>query len=86
MGNLFNEKFNKFVGKMDDKMLKMKLDQSIDMLHEGSTQELAEKINKMDKEELLKKLNEIDSEKLNDLNIDISHKHERNRSYSHSTV
>jgi len=59
------------LGKMDEKVLQAKLNTALDMLKKGNTEELAKKINKMDKSELMEKVNEFDESKLRDLNINL---------------
>ncbi|AEV67311.1 hypothetical protein [Acetivibrio clariflavus] len=56
---------------LNDKMLQVKLNNAIDMLKKGNTEELAKKLNKMDKNELIEKINEIDENKLKELNLKI---------------
>lgn len=56
---------------LNDKMLQMKINNAIDMLKKGNTEELAKKLNKMDKNELIDKINEIDENKLKELNLKI---------------
>lgn len=68
--NILSKKLSELMGKMDEKVLKSKLNHALDMLKNGDTQELASKINKIDKTELLNRINEFDSSKLNELNID----------------
>lgn len=70
MNDILNKKLSGIFGKVDEKMLKAKLNTALDMLKKGNTEELAKKINKVDKNELLSKINEFDESKLNELNID----------------
>ena len=70
MNDSISKKIAELMGKMDEKVLQAKLNAAIDMLKKGNTEELAKKINKLDKNELLEKLNELDDEKLKELNID----------------
>ncbi|MFZ5986121.1 MAG: membrane trafficking protein [Bacillota bacterium] len=70
MSDLFNKKLSELFGKMDEKVLQVRLNAAIDMLKKGNVDDLAKKINKMDKNELLDKINEIDESKLKELNID----------------
>lgn len=65
----FNKKLSELFGKMDEKVLQARLNAAIDMLQKGNVDELAKKLNKMDKNELLDKINEFDESKLKDLNI-----------------
>lgn len=71
VGNGLNKKFSEILGKMDNKVLQAKLNTALDMLKKGKTDELAKKINKIDKEELLEKANDFNMQKLDELNIDI---------------
>ena len=70
MNNMFNKKLAEIIGKMDEKVLQVKLNAALDMLKNGDFDELAKKINKVDKDELLEKINEFDERKLKELNID----------------
>ena len=70
MSNNFNKMFNDLVGKMDEKMLKAKINSALEKIKNGDTEELAKKINKINKDDFMQKLNEFDPSKLNDLKID----------------
>ncbi len=69
MSSNLNKKFSELLGKMDDKVLKAKLNAAMEMLSEANKEELAKKIDKIDKNEVLAKLNEINDEKLKSLNL-----------------
>lgn len=69
MANMLNKKLAELLGKMDEKVLQAKLNAAYDMLKNGNSEELAKKLNKIDKEELLGKLNELDESKLKELNM-----------------
>ncbi len=69
MSNAFNKKLADILGKMDEKVLQAKINTALDMLKNGNSEELAKKINKMDKNDLLSKINELDEQKLKELNI-----------------
>lgn len=69
MNEGLSKKLAEMLGKMDEKVLQTKLNAALDMLKNGNTEELAKKINKMDKNELLSKINEFDENKLKDLKI-----------------
>lgn len=69
MANSFNKKVSDLIGKMDDKVLQAKINAAVDMLKNGDTEDLAKKLNKVDKNELMTKLNEIDEVKLKGLNL-----------------
>lgn len=71
MKNLLNKKIAELFEKMDDKVLQAKLNAALEMLKNGDTEELAKKLNKIDKNELLTKINEFDEAKLQSLNINI---------------
>ncbi len=62
-------KISDLFDKMDEKVLKMKLNNAIDMLQKGDTEELARKINKMDTDELMEKLNDFDLDRIRKMNI-----------------
>ena len=69
MNDGLNKKLAEILGKMDEKVLQTKLNTALDMLKKGNTDDLAKKINKMDKGELLSKINEFDENKLKDLKL-----------------
>jgi hypothetical protein len=69
MNDGLNKKLAEILGKMDEKILQTKLNAALDMLKKGNTDDLAKKINKLDKGELLSKINELDENKLKDLKI-----------------
>lgn len=68
--DFMSDLFSKFKGKVDEKVLKAKLNNAFDLIKSGNMDDLIKKINKIDKDELLEKLNEFDQSKLNDMNID----------------
>lgn len=67
-----NKKLAEMLGKMDEKVLQAKLNAALDMLKKGKTEDLAKKLNKMDKDELMEKVREFDKEKIKDLNINLN--------------
>ena len=69
MGDLLGKKLSELMGKMDDKMLQAKLNAALDMLGKGNTDDLAKKLNKINKGELMNKLNEIDDSRLKEMNL-----------------
>ena len=70
--NGFNKKMNQMFGKMDERMMKMKINEALNMLKNGKQEELAKKLEKTDKKELLEKLKSVDSKTISDLNININ--------------
>ncbi|NMB96299.1 MAG: membrane trafficking protein [Clostridiaceae bacterium] len=66
-----NKKLAEMLGKMDEKVLQAKLNAALDMLKKGKTEELAKKINKIDKNELMDKIRDFDESKIKDLNINL---------------
>ncbi|MDP4092243.1 MAG: membrane trafficking protein [Bacillota bacterium] len=70
MNDAISKKLAEMLGKMDEKILQAKLNAAIDMLKKGNPEDLAKKINKLDKNEIMNKLNELDTSKLNEFNID----------------
>ena len=70
MSNSFNKKLSEVLGKMDERVLQAKLNAALDMLQNGDMDEIARRLNKIDKNELLSKINELDESKLRNLNID----------------
>lgn len=71
MNNSFNKKLSELLGKMDDKMLQAKINAGLEMLKKGDMDEIAKKLNKVNKEDLLNKLNDIDQAKIKELNINV---------------
>jgi uncharacterized protein YidB (DUF937 family) len=69
MSDSLKNKLNNLLGKFDNKMLTTKINNIVEMLNNGKTDELAKKFNKVDTNELLEKLEEFDSAKLDELNI-----------------
>lgn len=72
MTNAINKKLSELLGKMDDKMLQVKLNSALDMLKNSDPEELAKKLKKVDKNEIMSKLDEIDKNKLKEMNININ--------------
>lgn len=71
MSDAFSKKLSELLGKMDDKVVQAKMNAALDMLQKGNTEELAKKINKMDKDDLMKKIDDFDMSKLQGLNINM---------------
>lgn len=69
MSNNLNKKLSELLGKMDDKVLQTKINAAVEILKNGDTDDLAKKLNKINKSELMSKLNEIDESRLKDLNL-----------------
>ncbi len=69
MSESLNKKLSQLLGKMDEKVLQKKINTALEMLKNGDTQDLAKKINKMDKNELIEKIDEFDKSKLGEMNI-----------------
>jgi hypothetical protein len=67
-----SKKISELFGKMDEKMLQKKINTAIDMLQNGNVDDLARKLDKIDRDELLQKINEFDESKLEKLNINKS--------------
>jgi len=70
MQNPFNKKIADMLGKMDQKVLEVKLNKALEMLKNEPPEELAKKIAKVDKNELLSKMDEIDQSTIKEMNID----------------
>lgn len=69
MNDSFNKKLSEFLGKMDERILQAKINSALEMLNNGEYEEIAKKINKMDKDELIEKLDSFDVSNLKGLNI-----------------
>ncbi len=69
MSNNLNKKLSELLGKMDDKVLQTKINAAVEMLRNGDTDDLAKKLNKVDKNEIISKLNEIDESRLKGLKL-----------------
>ena len=59
-----SKKISELFGKMDEKMLQKKINTAIDMLQNGNVDDLARKLDKIDRDELLQKINEFDESSL----------------------
>lgn len=70
MNSPFNKKLAEMLGKMDEKVLETKLNKALEMLKNGNPDDLAKKLNKIDKNELMSKINEFDDSRLKALNLD----------------
>ena len=71
MANI-NDKFSELLGKIDEKVLKTKLNNALETLKKGNLEELSKKINKVDKKDLMQKMDEFDMNKLKDMSIDVN--------------
>ena len=56
---------------IDNKIMANKIEYGLNELKNKSTQELAQKLSKVNREELLKKINDLDTEKIREMNIDL---------------
>lgn len=70
MDNNQRSLLNEIMNKIDKKVLESKINQGIDMLKNGSNEEIVKKLSKINKQDIVKKLNEIDIEQFKKLNID----------------
>lgn len=70
MSNPINKKFADLFSRMDEAVLKMKINNALEMMKNGNTDDLAKKISKVDKQELIDKIGDFDKSKLADMNID----------------
>lgn len=70
MSGDINKKLSEILGKADDAVTRAKLNKALEMLKQGDTEELAKKINKLDKNELMEKINDFDVSMLKQLKID----------------
>lgn len=64
-----DNKMNDLLGMIDDKILKTKLNQALELIKNGDSEQLAKKLKGVDKNDLIEKLDQIDSKKLKDMNI-----------------
>ncbi len=53
-----------------DKMVQSKVNQAIDMLKKDNSDDLAKKLEKVDKKELMEKISEFDEDKIKNMKID----------------
>ncbi|TYQ15285.1 UNVERIFIED_CONTAM: hypothetical protein Cloal_1719 [Acetivibrio alkalicellulosi] len=70
MSDSFNKRISELFGKMDERIVQAKIASALDMLNSGNIEELARRINKMDKDDLIEKINNFDESKLKELNVD----------------
>jgi citrate lyase synthetase len=66
-----NKMISDILGKVDEKILKAKINKALDMLKNSKDDELKKAIDKANKEELLMKLDEIDKNTIKSMNIDV---------------
>ena len=67
-----NNHVSDLLSKMDDKMMKAKLNSAVDALKKGNLKDLEKKVGKIDKDKLLKDLDQMlqkDSNKISALNL-----------------
>ncbi len=69
LNDAINKKLAELMGKMDEKVLKARINSALEMLQKGNTEDLVKKLENVDKKELLEKLDQLDEQKLKDLNI-----------------
>ncbi len=58
------------ISKMDDKVMKIKMNKALDMLNKGDTDEIMKKLKRVDTSEIMEKLEDFDVRLLSDLKID----------------
>ena len=56
---------------MDERVMKMKVAEALNMMKKGKQEELAKILNKTDKKEMIEKLRSFDTKALKDLNINV---------------
>ncbi|MCX7921739.1 MAG: membrane trafficking protein [Clostridia bacterium] len=70
--SMFSKNLSGILGKFDGRIIQARINFAIDMLKNGSVEELSKTLNSMDKEQLISKLYEFDRPALQKLNIDIN--------------
>jgi hypothetical protein len=63
-------KLSDLFSRMDDAVTKIKINNALEMLKNGDSEELARKLRRMDMDEMLEKLNDFDKSKLKNMKID----------------
>ena len=69
MDNQIN-KLADLISKMDDKIMRIKLNKALNLLEKGDTEEIAKKLRRIDTDEVMEKLEDFDVRLLSDLKID----------------
>ncbi len=59
------------LSKIDETVMKTKINAALDMLKSGNTAELAKKLGEMDTTEIMQKIGEIDEKKISELKINL---------------
>lgn len=57
--------------KIDETVLKAKINAALDMLKSGNTAELAKKLGEMDTAEMMQKINEFDEKKISEMKLNL---------------
>jgi hypothetical protein len=65
--NKSNNSFSVFFDKVDNKILKTKIQTAFDMIKDGKYDNISKKLNSVDKNELLEKLNTLDKNDLKEI-------------------
>ena len=71
MNNL-NKKISEMLNRMDEKVMKAKIGEALNMMKNGKQEELARMLDKTDKKELISKLKDIDQNSLKNFGININ--------------
>jgi len=67
-----DNRMNSFFSKIDEILVKQKINSMMENFKKGNTEELAKKISEMDKTELINKIDEFDEKKLATMNINFA--------------
>lgn len=66
-----NKKINDMFSKMDERVMKMKINEALNMMKKGKQEELAKILDKADKKEIMEKLKEVDKSTIEKLKINV---------------
>ena len=66
-----NKKLNEMFGKMDERVLKAKIAEAMNMMKGGKQEELSKIIEKADKQEIMDKLKGVDKDTMKKMNMNI---------------
>ena len=71
MSNNLSKQLNDMMNRIDEKVMKKKIAEAMNMLQNGKQEELARMLDKTDKKELIEKLKDVDANTIKKMNINI---------------
>ena len=71
MSNNLSKQLSDMLNRIDEKVMKKKITEAMNMLQNGKQEELARMLDKTDKKELIEKLKDVDANTIKKMNINI---------------